>query len=222
MKARTIALVLAEASSLTAGAWAADRAAQDVVQCSQGPARARIAACTRLIHGRLNPQNLGAVYFDRAIAERGIDANAAISDYGQAIALRPDFAGAYAARGTLLLEQGDARKAADDFSSAIRLRPKDADVLLNRGAAREALQDREGAIADYSAVIAINPGNERALLDRGIARGESRDFSGALSDFSAVLALSPDSGDGLSGKCWIRAVAGDSPELGMEDCDRAV
>lgn len=195
----------------------------DAASCAQGQGDTRIAACTRLIRaGKLNRQNLAAVYFDRAIAERQQNASEAIADYGEAIALRPDLAPAYAARGALLRERGDVRKALDDFNADLRLRPDDLETLLDRGAAREGLSDPDGAISDYSAVLRLKPNDERALLDRGISRGETRDFAGALSDFNAAVALSPGSSEGYSGRCWIRAVSGDAPESAIEDCNRAV
>jgi lipoprotein NlpI len=198
---------------------------KDVTDCVNGSSvEVKVAACTRLLqsHG-LNNANIAAVYFDRANAYRDLgSADLAITDYGQAIRLRPDLAQAYNSRGALLLARRDVQHALADFDAAVRLKPDFGDALLNRGAARASRHDYQGAISDYDAVLNLRPNDLKAVLNRGIALGETRDYPRALTDFSAAIRLAPEASEGYSGRCWIRAASGIAPESAVGDCDRAV
>ena len=57
----------------------------------------------------------------------------AITDYSQAIKLKPDFVYAYAARGISYKANGQIDPAIADYSQAIRLKPNDVSTYFNRG-----------------------------------------------------------------------------------------
>jgi tetratricopeptide (TPR) repeat protein len=67
-------------------------------------------------------------------AEKG-NYDRAISDYTEAIRLKPNYAKAYYNRGNAYREKGDYDRAISDYNEAIRLNPKDANAYHSRGVA---------------------------------------------------------------------------------------
>lgn len=72
----------------------------------------------------------------------------AVREFGQAVALDPQFAQAFNSRGYAYIRLGQARQAIADLSRAIELNPVYKNAYQNRAAARRALGDRKGAAAD--------------------------------------------------------------------------
>ena len=77
------------------------------------------------------------------------DFEGAITDYSQAIRLKPDCAEAYNSRGKVKAFLGDIQGALADYNQAIRLKPDYAQAYLNRGVAKYELGDRQGALNDF-------------------------------------------------------------------------
>jgi tetratricopeptide (TPR) repeat protein len=75
---------------------------------------------------RLQPDSdLADTLIDRGNAySRKGQYDRAISDFDEAIRLRPDFADAYKQRGTAYETKGDHDRAIEDYNQAIRLNPK--------------------------------------------------------------------------------------------------
>src|SRR5262249_26051680 len=73
------------------------------------------------------------------------DQPAAIADFDQAIALKPDYAEAYWGRGLVRSVQGDWAAAIADFDQAIALKPDYVEAYAGRGAARQRQGDLAGA-----------------------------------------------------------------------------
>lgn len=78
-------------------------------------------------------------------------------DYGEAIRLNPQFAGAYYNRGVARAAQGDRVGAIADYGEAIRLDPQYAVAYYNRGELR-AEMDPAGAISDLREYLALGGG----------------------------------------------------------------
>jgi tetratricopeptide (TPR) repeat protein len=91
------------------------------------PAEARIGYCTQLIQsGRLATEGLAGTYDNRGNAydNRGLH-DQAISDYNQALALKPDDAEAYFNRGDTFEKLGRRDEAIADYRSALNYDPND-------------------------------------------------------------------------------------------------
>ena len=115
----------------------------------------------------------------------------AISDYTQALALKPKTAIAYYNRGLARQSQGNLEAAIVDYDRALAFDPKIAGAYYNRGNAKNALHDVDGAIADFTQAVALNPKIALAYCNRGLARQFKGDLDGALADYTQALAIDP-------------------------------
>ena len=120
------------------------------------------------------------------------DFEGAITDYSQAIRLKPDFAEAYNSRGKVKAFLGDIQGALADYNQAIRLKPDYAQAYYNRGNAKDDLGDKQGAIADYNQAISLKPDYAQAYFNRGIVKFALGDREGALADYNQAIRLKPD------------------------------
>jgi tetratricopeptide (TPR) repeat protein len=150
-----------------------------------------------------NPKNAQA-YIDRARVEsiQGDQRNTdrALADYSQAIALKPDFADAYLARGWVKRQKHDYKGAKADFDKVFELSPKSADAYAQHGdLLGMAIGDFDGAIADYSQAIVLDPNQAKFYYERGhfesgkadVSTCEKADFEAAIADFSKAIQLNP-------------------------------
>jgi TonB family protein len=117
--------------------------------------------------------------------------DAAIADFGQAIALNPNYAKAYLGRGNAKADKKDFDGAIADCDRAIALDPKYIHAYAARGYAKAQIRDFDGAIADDNQAIALDPSYAHAYRNRGNAKMGKKDFDGALADFDQAIALSP-------------------------------
>jgi len=90
----------------------------------------------------------------------------AIADYSMAIALDPNYAGAYINRGIAYRKKDDYEQAIADYSRAIELDPNDAEAYYARGYVYDEKGDYEQAIADYSRAIELDPNIAEAYNNR--------------------------------------------------------
>ena len=134
----------------------------------------------------------GAAYSNLAMAQKALgQLQEALGNFGKAISLAPDFAGAVIERGHLLLDAGRTQAAAADYQRALLLDPANPHALnglgniqLQSGAAAGALEcfERAAALLPRAAWLQMN--RATALLDLG--RPEQ-----ALMVCEAVLAWAP-------------------------------
>jgi tetratricopeptide (TPR) repeat protein len=150
-----------------AGSLPAIRAAhaQDLAeerQCA-GQRRAsneeRIAACTALIDsGRYEQPNLAILHYNRGIAMRAKgDLAGALGELSEAVKLDPDYAHAFAERGSIRAVQHELDGAMTDLDTALSLDANDASSFLTRGTVFEAKGDLDHAVADYGEAIRLAP-----------------------------------------------------------------
>ena len=102
-----------------------------------------------------------------------------MASYDRAIALNPDYAGAYSNRGVVLREIGRHEEALASFERALAIRPDHADALHDRGNVLMELKRPEAALASYDRALAITPGYADALNNRGNALMERAPRRGA-------------------------------------------
>jgi tetratricopeptide (TPR) repeat protein len=87
------------------------------------------------------------MYRGTAYADGG-DLDRAIADFDQAIAVDPNFAGAFFNRGLVYIQKGDLERAVADFSQVIGLDPGHAGAHALRGMVYARVGEREKAISD--------------------------------------------------------------------------
>src|SRR6185295_20042896 len=97
----------------------------------------QIVACTHVIQtSNQASDRIAGAYNNRGNAYRDQgNFDMAVSDYGQAIRLKPDYANAFNNRGLAYRAQSDYGRAIADFNEAIRLDPSVSGVFLNRAGA---------------------------------------------------------------------------------------
>jgi len=116
-------------------------------------------------------------YMNRALARQGLrQYEAALEDYGRAIALRKTDASAYYNRASLRIERGEIQEALADYDRAIELRPDYAAALMNRGSVRDQLGQTAAAIADYEQCLKVTPKNwpKRAMVEELWKRAKAK------------------------------------------------
>ena len=123
------------------------------------------------------------------------DYKGAITDYTQAIRLKPDYADAYYNRGIAKHNLGQHFAAIADYDSAIRLKPDDAKAYNNRGIAKHNLGQHFAAIADFDSAIRLKPDDADAYYNRGIAKRKLGQHFAAIADYDIAIRLKPDSAD---------------------------
>jgi tetratricopeptide (TPR) repeat protein len=153
-----------------------------------------IAACSAVISapGATTLQHVLAAY-QRASAHmlKG-QPSMAISDFGLAISLRPDFAQAYVARGAAYAAINDWTREIADDTHAISLQPRLVQAYTNRAKAYYDAGDFDRAIADATAALTLGPNNALALNEVCWLRAAAnRALPAALADCDQALALSP-------------------------------
>jgi tetratricopeptide (TPR) repeat protein len=128
-------------------------------------------------------------------AEQAGDHGAAAEHYTQAIRLDPNYAPAYAARGSIRVRRGQDADALPDLDAAVRLDPNLADAYLNRGVVRHRLGRAGEAMADYDHTIRLDPGGSLAYANRGLLHLNAGDYDRAAADLTAALARGDASAD---------------------------
>lgn len=129
-------------------------------------------------------------FFNRGLEKRKKgDTQGAITDFDQAIKLKPDYSLAYNARGNARSDLGDEQGAITDFDQAIKLKPDNAAIYNNRGNIRSYLGDKQGAIADYDQAIKLKSDYAQTYYNRGNARQALGDNQAAIADFQKARDL---------------------------------
>ena len=120
------------------------------------------------------------------------DYKGAITDYTQAIRLKPDNAEAYYNRGNAKGDLGQHLAAIKDYDIAIRLKPDLAEAYNNRGNAKGTLGQHLAAIKDYDTTIRLKPDLAEAYNNRGNAKGTLGQHFAAIADYDTAIRLKPD------------------------------
>ena len=144
-----------------------------------------------------NSQSVSAeTYFFRGNAKYELGQYAAaISNYTQAIRLKPDSADAYNNRGNAKEGLKEYAAAISDYDTAIRLKPDDANAYVYRGLAKRDLKQYEAAIADYDIAILLKPDDAFAYYMRGFAKALLNRTWEAKQDFRTAWGLAEKAGD---------------------------
>ena len=150
-----------------------------------------IQGCDAVIRwARENPRDAAAAFYNRGMAYRSQGKlDRAISDYDEALRLKPVFADAWNERGVAHRQKGDYARAVADFDEAIRLKPDLIDAWFNRAGAWSSLGRLDRAIADLDHVLQLQPTDAEALMARGEVRRAAGDVAGGDADIAAARRL---------------------------------
>ncbi|MBP7633104.1 hypothetical protein KBA41_02960 [Candidatus Ozemobacteraceae bacterium] len=162
----------------------------------KGDSHQAIRFASRAINfGGLSGEKLGSAYECRAAANRNrYEFDRALADLDKLVALRPEYAGGYLARGEVLFQAKVPDRALADMDQGLRLadpsgNAKGASLARRyfiRGNIRLVKKDADGAMADYEHALSIDPTSLDARMGRSYvlqARGQKRE---ALAEMELV------------------------------------
>ncbi len=123
------------------------------------------------------------------------DAEGAIADFTQAMALDPKCVAAYYDRGQARAARGEWDAATADFSQVTALQPGNAQAYSRRGAARQNKGDLTGAAKDYDTAVSLNGNDDIAYFNRGVVAEMQGDPGAAYNGFTRAINLNPSEPD---------------------------
>src|ERR1700747_1245155 len=116
----------------------------------------------------------------------------AITEYNEAIRLKPDDPSVYDNRGTVYQILKQYPQAVADYSEAIRLKPDLAEAYNDRGNSYSALQQFDQAIADYTEAVRLRADFTAAFFIRALTYFVERRYDDAIKDCDALLLVNPN------------------------------
>jgi Tol biopolymer transport system component/tetratricopeptide (TPR) repeat protein len=116
----------------------------------------------------------------------------ALAEIEKAIALAPNFAEAYFAKGIILKSMDDLDQALAAYNQALELAPEHVKALNNRGLVYSAMGDNETAIADFTKALELDPEYVKGYFNRAIAYADEGEYEAARADVLKVQELSDD------------------------------
>ncbi len=132
--------------------------------------------------------------FGDALCEKGRTGEA-VSQFQEAIRLKPGYAPAHISLGIALLNQGHADGAISQFQEALRLNPDDARAHNNLGNALDKNGQTGAAISQYQEAIRLKPDDFGARYNLGIALLSQGQTGAAISQFQEAIRFKPDDAD---------------------------
>ena len=166
----------------------------DVAACEDGEIATNvIRACSTLI---ALPQSDEKVHA-RLLTIRGNawmkeqEADAAITDYAQAIKIDPKNDAAIEGRARAQTLEGHHDLAAADWGRMIELHPERHDFYLHRGASQLAAKKPNEAMGDFNKAIELDAKNVAAYVGRAKAYDQLKDREKALKEFTSALTVDP-------------------------------
>ncbi len=116
----------------------------------------------------------------------------AITQFQQALQIRPDYAEACNNLGLALFKEGRAGEAISQYKNALRLQPGYADASYNLGNAFLQKGRLDEAISCYQNALQIQPGNAQVHGNLGVALFQKGNTNDAITHFQIAVQIGPD------------------------------
>lgn len=113
----------------------------------------------------------------------------AIAEFARAIALKPEYAWAYAHRGETYFLMKRYSEALADFNRAVELKPNNVWAIAHRGVTYERIERYEETLADLNRVLELKPDYPWAIAYRCRAYEMMGRYEQALQEFDRAIAL---------------------------------
>ncbi len=147
--------------------------------------------------------NRGNIY-----REKG-EYNKALSDFTEALRLKPYKAELYATRSNIYTELKEYDKAIADLNYALKLKPDLPGAYLNRGNLYRLKGDYNKAISDYSEALKLKPDYAEVYYNRAVVYDILKDYNKSLADYTGAIEYKPDYVEALYNRAIIYDMAGD-------------
>lgn len=145
----------------------------------------------------------------------------AISDFDEAIKLKPDYTHAYYNRGTAYKEQAlitnnlqERNKyislALADFDKALLFDPGFAEAHHNKGVTYDAAGDLQNALKSLNKAISLLPTNPDPYINRGVVYGKLNKIDSSIMDFNTSINLKPINPSAYSNRGLAKDFGGDT------------
>jgi len=122
----------------------------------------------------------------------------AISQYQEAIRLKPGYAEAHNNFGVALDKQDQTDKAIRQYQEAIRLEPDYANAHNNLGFALDQKGQIDEAISQYQEAIRLKPEHAKAHNNMGLALAAKGRFDEAIENFRNAIQINPNDAEALN------------------------
>jgi tetratricopeptide (TPR) repeat protein len=164
----------------------------------------------RLSNQVLATSQSAEAYSYRAFSKSALgDAQGAIDDLTQAIAIKPISAWTYDNRGVASNKIGNYLEAINDHTQALLIEPNFKTAYFNRAISKDALGDKLGSISDFTQAIKIDPKYAYAYYNRGNVKRDLGDNLGAIDDYTQAIAVDPRDADYYGNRGVARSDLGD-------------
>jgi tetratricopeptide (TPR) repeat protein len=183
-----------------------------------------IALCTKQIKsGKLRGEDLAWAYSSRADANsKKSNFELAIADYGEAIKLRPEYAGHLISRALVYLRKKDFKLSLDDYSAAIKIEPNNSNYVYYRAGTYMAADDFRNAIADYTEALRLKPDYPYYFFFRASAYLSVGDYDHAISDYTETIRTEPnDVWSRYLDRAWVYRMKGEYARA-LSDIEEAI
>jgi tetratricopeptide (TPR) repeat protein len=131
-------------------------------------------------------------YINRGMAySQDEEYSQAMSDFDNAIRLRPDYCDAYNNRGAVYKKLGEYDRAIQDFNYALSLKPDDAEIYYNLGICYVQMGLDDKALLSFNKAIEINSFDSMSRNSRGNIYARKREFNKAIDDYTEAVKLNP-------------------------------
>lgn len=123
---------------------------------------------------------------------RNRDLDGALAALDKAIALKPDYAQAYAQRARLRTMKGQIDTALVDFDKALQIDSEMTEVYVSRARIRMMRSDMRGALSDLDNAIVRGHRSDDVYSSRAQLRMMTQDIQGAISDLNTAVSMNPN------------------------------
>jgi tetratricopeptide (TPR) repeat protein len=168
-----------------------------------------------------HPQAVAPLIARALFFENVGEVEAALVDYGQAIARAPDDPDGYFYRGMSFALRSDWPRAAADFRRLVHLVPHDVEALVALGESLVAIRDFDAAIRILTRAIKLAPRRARAYRFRAQAYQARFAYDDELRDVERWIALAPDDADAYQHRADTRLLRDDQDGY-LADLSRAI
>lgn len=157
--------------------------------------REHVVALERAVNyfdGIVQREKSAQAYQHRGIAHMSLGSyDAAIADFGRAIAAGLGDAGIYINRGVARQRRGDLQAAVEDYTRAIQIDPNSARAYDNRANALAELGQYDASLQDSHEALRLSPQFPEALNNRGVTYRFLKEYDKAIADYTQAIELYP-------------------------------